>query len=87
VRSHRGLTHDESRLVAYHDFWEPHTLIDPDVVPLLRQLKVDGLKVGVLSNTVWPRTATSLAPPRMPEPCTNSQLRKAAQTFPVQPFS
>ncbi len=50
-----GLTHDESMLTAYRDFWEPHTLTDPDVVPLFSRLKVDGLKVGVLSNTVWPR--------------------------------
>ncbi|MEO5709581.1 MAG: HAD family hydrolase [Nocardioidaceae bacterium] len=50
-----GLTHDEGLLGDYRAFWEPHTLTDPDVVPLLSRLKVDGLKVGVLSNTVWPR--------------------------------
>ncbi len=50
-----GLSHDESALRAYRDFWEPHTLIDPDVPPLLERLRADGLKVGVLSNTVWPR--------------------------------
>jgi putative hydrolase of the HAD superfamily len=50
-----GLTHDESRLTPYREFWEPHTYTDPDVVPLFSRLKVDGLKVGVLSNTVWPR--------------------------------
>ncbi|CAN5622025.1 HAD family phosphatase [soil metagenome] len=50
-----GLTHDEGLLGDYRAFWEPHTLTDQDVVPLLSRLKVDGLKVGVLSNTVWPR--------------------------------
>ena len=50
-----GLTHDETLLEEYRSFWEPHTFTDPDVVPLLSRLKVDGLKVGVLSNTVWPR--------------------------------
>jgi putative hydrolase of the HAD superfamily len=50
-----GLEHDESRLSAYRAFWEPHTYTDPDVVPLFSRLKVDGLKIGVLSNTVWPR--------------------------------
>jgi putative hydrolase of the HAD superfamily len=50
-----GLTHDEGLLAEYRAFWEPHTHTDPDVVPLLSRLKVDGLKVGVLSNTVWPR--------------------------------
>jgi putative hydrolase of the HAD superfamily len=50
-----GLVHDESLLTAYRRFWEPHTYTDPDVVPLFSRLKVDGLKIGVLSNTVWPR--------------------------------
>ena len=50
-----GMTHDESLLTAYRDFWEPHSLTDPDVLPLFSRLRVDGVKVGVLSNTVWPR--------------------------------
>jgi putative hydrolase of the HAD superfamily len=50
-----GLEHDESLLTSYRDFWEPHSLTDPDVLPLFSRLKVDGVKVGVLSNTVWPR--------------------------------
>jgi putative hydrolase of the HAD superfamily len=50
-----GLTHDEDLLTAYREFWEPHTLTDPDVRPLFEALRADGLKVGVLSNTVWPR--------------------------------
>jgi putative hydrolase of the HAD superfamily len=50
-----GLTHDESLLTHYRDFWSPHTFTDPDVVPLFTRLRRDGLRVGVLSNTVWPR--------------------------------
>jgi putative hydrolase of the HAD superfamily len=50
-----GLTHDEGLLTAYREFWEPHTLTDPDVPELFRALRADGLRVGVLSNTVWPR--------------------------------
>jgi putative hydrolase of the HAD superfamily len=50
-----GLTHDEQLLVAYRDFWAPHSLTDPDVVPLFSRLRADGVKVGLLSNTVWPR--------------------------------
>ena len=50
-----GLRHDESLLTAYREWWEPHTFTDPDVSPLFRALREDGLKVGVLSNTVWPR--------------------------------
>ena len=50
-----GLTHDESMLTAYREFWEPHSLTDPDVLPLFSRLKVDGVRVGVLSNTIFPR--------------------------------
>ncbi len=42
-------------LAAYLEFWEPHTHADADAVPLLRVLRSRGLKVGVLSNTLWPR--------------------------------
>ncbi len=40
---------------AYQAWWEPHTYTDPDVVPLFRRLRERGVRVGVLSNTVWPR--------------------------------
>jgi putative hydrolase of the HAD superfamily len=50
-----GLTHDESLLTAYRDFWAPHTVTDPDAGPLFQALHRDGIKVGVLSNTLWPR--------------------------------
>ncbi len=50
-----GLSHDESLLTAYREFWAPHTGTDPDVAPLFEALRGDGIKVGVLSNTVWPR--------------------------------
>jgi putative hydrolase of the HAD superfamily len=55
IFSEAGLSHDESLLTAYREFWEPHTLTDEDVLPLFSRLKVDGLRIGVLSNTVWPR--------------------------------
>jgi putative hydrolase of the HAD superfamily len=50
-----GLDHDPAMLTAYRDFWEPHTYTDPDVRPLFERLKADGLRLGVLSNTIWPR--------------------------------
>ena len=50
-----GLDHDPDLLTAYREFWEPHTATDPDVRPLFEQLRADGLRVGVLSNTIWPR--------------------------------
>ena len=50
-----GLDHDPALLAAYRDFWEPHTFTDPEVRPLLERLRADGVRVGILSNTIWPR--------------------------------
>jgi putative hydrolase of the HAD superfamily len=50
-----GLDHDPALLTAYREFWEPHTRTDPDVRPLFEQLGAEGIRVGVLSNTIWPR--------------------------------
>jgi putative hydrolase of the HAD superfamily len=50
-----GLTHDEGMLTAYREFWEPHTLTDPEVPALFQALRAEGLRIGILSNTVWPR--------------------------------
>ncbi|HEY6739222.1 MAG TPA: HAD family hydrolase [Actinopolymorphaceae bacterium] len=47
----------EAALGALLEFWEPHTATDPDVVPLFTALRARGIAIGVLSNTVWPRTA------------------------------
>jgi putative hydrolase of the HAD superfamily len=51
-----GLDHDPELLSAYYEFWEPHTYTDPDVGPLLEALRADGIRIGVLSNTIWPRS-------------------------------
>ena len=50
-----GLAHDPVLLRHYYDFWEPHTYTDPAVAPLWEALRADGIRVGVLSNTIWPR--------------------------------
>lgn len=50
-----GLEHDPELLTAYYEFWEPHTLTDPEVGPLWEALRAEGIKIGVLSNTIWPR--------------------------------
>jgi putative hydrolase of the HAD superfamily len=42
-------------LTAYEEFWEPHTFTDPDVAPLFAGLRERGVRVGVLSNTIWSR--------------------------------
>ncbi|PVG82684.1 HAD family hydrolase [Nocardioides gansuensis] len=50
-----GLDHDPELLQAYYEFWLPHTPTDPEVRPMLEELREMGLKIGVLSNTIWPR--------------------------------
>ena len=50
-----GLEHDPELLHAYYEFWEPHTATDPDCRPLFETLRARGARVGVLSNTIWPR--------------------------------
>jgi len=50
-----GLDHDPELLDAYYDFWVPHTATDPEAGPLFEALHERGIKVGVLSNTIWPR--------------------------------
>jgi putative hydrolase of the HAD superfamily len=44
-------------LASYFAAWDPHTITDPEVPPLLHELRRRGIKVGVLSNTMWPRDA------------------------------
>jgi putative hydrolase of the HAD superfamily len=48
------IPHDPAALAAYRDFWDPHTLTDPDVPELLAGLRARGLRLGVLSSTAWP---------------------------------
>ena len=42
-------------LASYLEAWDPHTLADPDARPVLEGLRHAGVRVGVLSNTLWPR--------------------------------
>ena len=55
VFARAGVTPHPDLLDTYFRAWEPHTYTDPDVAPLLRTLRGRGIKVGVLSNTMWPR--------------------------------
>lgn len=50
-----GLDHDPQLLSSYYDFWEPHTATDPECRPMFEALRASGLRIGVLSNTIWPR--------------------------------
>ncbi len=57
VFARAGVTVTEAFLASYFEAWDPHTFTDPDVLPLLRQLRERGIRTGVLSNTMWPRSA------------------------------
>jgi putative hydrolase of the HAD superfamily len=46
----------EEAATHHLDSWTPHIRHDPDAVPTLRNLRARGLKIGLLSNTHWPRT-------------------------------
>ncbi len=50
-----GVSATEAFLASYVKAWEPHTFTDPDAAELLAFLRDGGVKVGVLSNTMWPR--------------------------------
>ena len=63
---HRSSTFEEVCLLAevemtpeglseYERQWDPHTVLEPDAVETLHALRSRGLKLGVLSNTIWPR--------------------------------
>jgi putative hydrolase of the HAD superfamily len=52
---HEGDLRREAALAAYQQFWEPHTFTDKQVRPLWEGLRRRGVRVGVLSNTIWPR--------------------------------
>ncbi len=45
----------EALLISYQQAWEPHTFTDPAALALLSSLREDGVRIGVLSNTMWPR--------------------------------
>lgn len=50
-----GVVMTEAALAAYKLRWEPHSMLDPDAPAVLTGLRERGIKVGVLSNTIWTR--------------------------------
>lgn len=45
----------EEAAVRHLDAWTPHVRHDPEAAPTLTKLRELGLKIGLLSNTHWPR--------------------------------
>jgi putative hydrolase of the HAD superfamily len=50
-----GVAPTEAMLAAFSGWWEPHTLLDPEALPLFEALRARGIKIGILSNTLWTR--------------------------------
>jgi putative hydrolase of the HAD superfamily len=50
-----GVNPSEEFVAGYFRAWEQHTLTDPEAVEVLLELRHRGIKIGVLSNTMWPR--------------------------------
>lgn len=50
-----GDARTQAGTAAYRSFWEPHTLTHPAIGPLWEALRTNGIRIGVLSNTIWDR--------------------------------
>ena len=50
-----GIEPSEAFIDGYFQAWEQHTFADPDAAEVMRELRRRGIKIGVLSNTMWPR--------------------------------
>jgi putative hydrolase of the HAD superfamily len=50
-----GIAYDDGHWTGYRDFWEHATHTDPDVPELFAELHSRAIRIGVLSNTLWPR--------------------------------
>jgi len=56
VLERAGIEPTDALIATYLREWEPHTFTDPEGIGVLRQLRERGVKIGVLSNTMWPRS-------------------------------
>jgi putative hydrolase of the HAD superfamily len=50
-----GVAPTDELLASYAKAWQPHTFTDPEAAGLMRWLRGRGTRIGVLSNTMWPR--------------------------------
>jgi putative hydrolase of the HAD superfamily len=54
VLDEAGVLPTDELLASYLQQWAPHTLTDPAAAQMLGQLRSRNIKIGVLSNTLWP---------------------------------
>ncbi len=50
-----GIEPPDAMIAAYRREFEQHTFTDPAAAGVFGQLRTRGIKIGVLSNTLWPR--------------------------------
>ncbi|GAA0218696.1 HAD family hydrolase [Cryptosporangium japonicum] len=50
-----GIALTAELLTAHERHWAPHTYTDPEAAAMLTALRERGLRVGLLSNTIWGR--------------------------------
>jgi putative hydrolase of the HAD superfamily len=50
-----GVTPTKQMYDAISRWWEPHTHLEPDAPALFAALRARGIRIGVLSNTIWSR--------------------------------
>jgi putative hydrolase of the HAD superfamily len=50
-----GVELTAEHLQRFFQWWEEHTRTDPQALPTFEALRARGLRIGVLSNTIWPR--------------------------------
>lgn len=55
VLADAAATGDPAALDAYKEFWVQVTHVRPEAVPVLDELREQGLRLGLLSSTHWPR--------------------------------
>lgn len=55
VLERAGIEPTESLLAGYRQEWAPHTFTDPAAAGVFGYLRARNIKIGLLSNTLWPR--------------------------------
>lgn len=55
VLDQAGIAPTDALLASYQQLWAPHTLTDPAAAEMLGRLRSRNIRIGVLSNTLWPR--------------------------------
>jgi len=55
VLDQAGIAATDELLASYQQEWAPHTLTDSAAAEMLGLLRARNIKIGVLSNTLWPR--------------------------------